>query len=116
MPMTTRDPARRTAAMVVGLLASLGSAGVTMQPHRVLAQAETETEVNVELIMDSSGSMGAETNTGEPRIDAAKRVLEPGDRRDPGGSARDSTSGSASSATTATTPSPAGPRAASRPS
>jgi Mg-chelatase subunit ChlD len=75
MPMTTRTPARRTTVMVVGLLASLGSAGVTMQPHLALAQAEAETEVNVELVMDSSGSMGAETDTGEPRIDAAKRVL-----------------------------------------
>ena len=33
------------------------------------------TQVNVELMLDSSGSMADETNTGEPRIDAAKRVL-----------------------------------------
>ena len=39
------------------------------------AQTEPGTQVNVELILDSSGSMAEETNTGEPRIDAAKRVL-----------------------------------------
>jgi hypothetical protein len=39
------------------------------------AQLEPGTQVNVELIMDSSGSMAEVTNTGEPRIDAAKRVL-----------------------------------------
>ncbi|HET9661314.1 MAG TPA: VWA domain-containing protein [Thermomicrobiales bacterium] len=33
------------------------------------------TQVNVELMLDSSGSMADETNTGETRIDAAKRVL-----------------------------------------
>ncbi|MBA3276780.1 MAG: VWA domain-containing protein, partial [Chloroflexia bacterium] len=31
--------------------------------------------VNVEIIVDASGSMAAETNTGELRIDSAKRVL-----------------------------------------
>jgi Mg-chelatase subunit ChlD len=39
------------------------------------AQREPGTQVNVELILDSSGSMADTTNTGEPRIDAAKRVL-----------------------------------------
>lgn len=39
------------------------------------AQQEPGTQVNVELILDSSGSMADTTNTGEPRIDAAKRVL-----------------------------------------
>lgn len=39
------------------------------------AQNAPGTEVNVELILDSSGSMADVTNTGEPRIDAAKRVL-----------------------------------------
>ena len=39
------------------------------------AQTAAGTQVNVELILDSSGSMAEETNTGEPRIDAAKRVL-----------------------------------------
>jgi hypothetical protein len=33
------------------------------------------TQVNVELMLDSSGSMADETNTGETRIDAAKSVL-----------------------------------------
>jgi hypothetical protein len=75
MRMTKRNPAPTTAVLVVGLLASLGGAGVTMQPQHALAQTDPGTEVNVELVMDSSGSMGAETDTGEPRIDAAKRVL-----------------------------------------
>ena len=42
--------------------------------HPASAQQEPGTQVNVELILDSSGSMADETNTGEPRIDAAKRV------------------------------------------
>ncbi len=42
----------------------------TPQPEAIA----TDT-VNVELILDSSGSMAEETTTGEPRIDAAKRVL-----------------------------------------
>ena len=45
-------------------------------PQTALAQTEPGTQVNVELMMDSSGSMGAATDTGEPRIDAAKRVLD----------------------------------------
>jgi von Willebrand factor type A domain len=43
--------------------------------HPASAQQEPGTQVNVELILDSSGSMADETNTGEPRIDAAKRAL-----------------------------------------
>jgi hypothetical protein len=39
------------------------------------AQQTPGTQVNVELILDSSGSMAEQTNTGETRIDAAKRVL-----------------------------------------
>ena len=84
MPMTTRDPARRTAAMVVGLLVSLGSAGVTMQPHRVLAQAETETQVNVELIMDSSGFDGRGDRHRRTADRRRQARAQPGDRRDPG--------------------------------
>ena len=75
MRMTKRTPARFTAVMVAGLLASVGGVSVTIAPQHALAQADPGTEVNVELVMDSSGSMGAETDTGEPRIDAAKRVL-----------------------------------------
>ena len=62
--------------MVLGMLLALGGASLAVQaPQQALAQAEPGTQVNVELIMDSSGSMAEETNTGEPRIDAAKRVL-----------------------------------------
>lgn len=39
------------------------------------AQREPGTQVNVQLMLDSSGSMADATDTGEPRIDAAKRVL-----------------------------------------
>lgn len=39
------------------------------------AQGPDATTVNVQLIVDASGSMAAPTNTGEPRIDSAKRVL-----------------------------------------
>jgi len=39
------------------------------------AQQEPGTQVNVQLIMDSSGSMAESTNTGQTRIDAAKSVL-----------------------------------------
>jgi len=47
---------------------------------RAVAQQEDDAQpagqtVNVELILDSSGSMAEPTDTGEPRIDAAKRVL-----------------------------------------
>lgn len=62
--------------IVVGLvLAILGSGLVSVAPRAAAAQQEAGTQVNVELILDSSGSMAEETNTGEPRIDAAKRVL-----------------------------------------
>lgn len=44
-------------------------------PSTALAQEEPGTQVNVELILDSSGSMVAQTNSGESKIDAAKRVL-----------------------------------------
>ena len=37
--------------------------------------AGSDKTINVELIVDASGSMAAETNTGELRIDSAKRVL-----------------------------------------
>ena len=62
--------------LILGMLLALCGAGLAVQaPQQALAQAEPGTEVNVELVMDSSGSMAAATDTGEPRIDAAKRVL-----------------------------------------
>ena len=65
-----------TRTMILGALLVLCAANLVVQaPKKALAQAEPGTEVNVELVMDSSGSMAAETDTGEPRIDAAKRVL-----------------------------------------
>jgi von Willebrand factor type A domain len=76
MRLITRAQPRSIPPLIVGMMLSL--LGVTFlieQPRTAVAQQETDTQVNVELIMDSSGSMGAETDTGEPRIDAAKRVL-----------------------------------------
>lgn len=63
--------------MVFGLMLSiLGASLLYHNPQAAAAQQEPGTQVNVELILDSSGSMADETNTGEPRIDAAKRVLD----------------------------------------
>ena len=76
--MRTSTPAQEwvTRTIVIGLLLSLVASGLGfMDPHRAAAQEEAGAQVNVELILDSSGSMADVTNTGEPRIDAAKRVL-----------------------------------------
>ena len=65
-------------AVVLGLLISLVGVGFSLQlrdSQAAAVQAEPGAQVNVELMMDSSGSMAEETDTGEPRIDAAKRVL-----------------------------------------
>ncbi|MGI8963092.1 MAG: vWA domain-containing protein [Thermomicrobiales bacterium] len=65
-----------TRIVTVGLLLSLVAAGLGfMDPNRAAAQEESGAQVNVELILDSSGSMADVTNTGETRIDAAKSVL-----------------------------------------
>ena len=77
MRVTTRAQTWIRPATILGLLLPLCGAGVLIHgPQRALAQAEPGTQVNVELMMDSSGSMAAATDTGEPRIDAAKRVLD----------------------------------------
>lgn len=56
--------------LVVLLVSHFGSA------PSVLAQSEPSAEqVNVEIIVDSSGSMAGETDTGAVRMDAAKQVL-----------------------------------------
>ena len=45
---------------VVAMLLTVCGAGLAVRaPQRVLAQAEPDTEVNVELVMDSSGSMAS---------------------------------------------------------
>lgn len=76
MRVTTRAKAWFARAMILGLFGSLCGAGLLLQDApRALAQPEPTAQVNVEMIMDSSGSMAAETDNGEPRIDAAKRVL-----------------------------------------
>jgi len=76
MLVTTRARAWSTRAMTLGMLVALFGANLLIQgPQTALAQAEPGTQVNVELVLDSSGSMVAETDNGESRIDAAKRVL-----------------------------------------
>lgn len=63
-------------ALGLALLLSLVLSGFGIgTPNEAAAQNEAGTQVNVELILDSSGSMADVTNTGETRIDAAKRVL-----------------------------------------
>jgi hypothetical protein len=64
-----------TRIIVLWLGLSLLASGFVFTAETASAQTEAGTQVNVELILDSSGSMAEETNTGEPRIDAAKRVL-----------------------------------------
>jgi hypothetical protein len=76
MSVTTRTGTRPTRPVAMAVLLVLGVAGLTvLGPPYARAQEPPETEVNVELVMDSSGSMADQTDTGEPRIDAAKRVL-----------------------------------------
>jgi hypothetical protein len=71
MQKSTGRRARLGVVFAFMLLAALGSVGLPT----VHAQNAPGTQVNVEMILDSSGSMAEVTNTGEPRIDAAKRVL-----------------------------------------
>lgn len=62
---------------------SSGGAASTPQPPAVVSNPPTEsaeavttpTTVNVEIILDDSGSMGQIIDTGETRLEAAKRVL-----------------------------------------
>ncbi len=55
--------------MVMGAFLQVGT------PQSAAAQQAAGTQVNVELVLDSSGSMAEKTSTGETRIDAAKRVM-----------------------------------------
>src|SRR5688500_9090465 len=68
--------------VVLTVVAGLSASFVAPRQVDARQQQEQETQaqpagqtVNVELILDSSGSMAEQTNTGEPRIDAAKRAL-----------------------------------------
>ena len=63
----------RATALVL-LLTIIGTTSIVLASEAT-AQTESGTQVNVELILDSSGSMAEQTNTGESRIDAAKGVL-----------------------------------------
>jgi len=61
--------------MVLALLLTITGTASVLVAQEAAAQTEAGTQVNVELILDSSGSMAEQTNTGESRIEAAKRVL-----------------------------------------
>ena len=76
MQTTTRTGSWAARALVVTLALMLmgGSLSARLAPPAAAQQA-AGTQVNVELVLDSSGSMAEQTNTGEPRIDAAKRVM-----------------------------------------
>jgi von Willebrand factor type A domain-containing protein len=76
MRLISRGQGRLVPPVIIGMLLSLVGAGALIaQPPTANAQVQPGTQVNVQLMMDSSGSMAAATDTGEPRIDAAKRVL-----------------------------------------
>jgi hypothetical protein len=63
---------------MVALRGPSPAASQELQPGTPTPAAQGQaagTQVNVELMMDSSGSMADLTDTGEPRIDAAKGVL-----------------------------------------
>jgi hypothetical protein len=62
-------------SMLVSMFAYTLTTPAAAQDSTPEAANQAGTQVNVELMLDSSGSMADETNTGEPRIDAAKRVL-----------------------------------------
>ncbi len=90
MRVTTRAQTWIRPATILGLLLPLCGAGVLIHgPQRALAQTEPGTQVNVELMMDSSGSMGGghrHRRTADRRRQAR---AQPGDRRDPGRPAGD---------------------------
>ena len=75
MLVTTRARGWLTPVTALGMVLTMAGAGPLTGGSLAHAQTEPGAEVNVEMIMDSSGSMGAETNDGEPKIEAAKRVL-----------------------------------------
>ncbi|CAN5555846.1 hypothetical protein BH23CHL4_BH23CHL4_19100 [soil metagenome] len=75
MQATSRVHTWFTRAMVLALLLTITGTTSVLVAREAAAQTEAGTQVNVELILDSSGSMAEQTNTGESRIEAAKRVL-----------------------------------------
>src|SRR5688500_7420641 len=81
--MTPSSPSRMMLRLLVmSVVFSMLVAVLPVRPETAVAQESTPgagnpagTQVNVELMLDSSGSMAEETTTGETRIDAAKGVL-----------------------------------------
>ena len=66
---------RRIVSMITVLAALSLPIGLQSDGAIAAQQAPNAREVNVELILDSSGSMAEEISPGETRIDAAKTVL-----------------------------------------
>jgi hypothetical protein len=62
-------------SMLVAVVPPPAVPSAAAQESTPAAGNQAGTQVNVELMLDSSGSMADETNTGETRIDAAKSVL-----------------------------------------
>lgn len=65
-----RAALRCISLLIVGILCL----GQVLSPSAT-AQGDSNAEINVEIIVDASGSMAGETDTGDLRMDAAKRVL-----------------------------------------
>lgn len=65
----------RTLLGVLVVFLAVGPAQLTFGQESPSESPKSKKTVNVELIVDASGSMAAATDTGEIRVDAAKRVL-----------------------------------------
>jgi len=65
-----RAALRCVSLLIVGFLGP----GQVLSPA-IAAQDDARAETNLEIIVDASGSMAGETDTGDLRMDAAKRVL-----------------------------------------
>lgn len=66
---------RQILVVVVLVISIIASGGPFTSTHLLAQETGSGKTINLELIVDSSGSMAAATDTGELRIDAAKRVL-----------------------------------------
>lgn len=75
MPASIHASRHHDRLVMTGLALALLLSSWAVLVSPAAAQNEPGTEVNVQLILDSSGSMADVTNTGETRIDAAKRAL-----------------------------------------
>ncbi len=79
LPTLAQDDPQATISALETQLAELSSptpASIPASPTTVSeGESVTVPQVNIEFILDASGSMANLTDTGETRMDAAKRVL-----------------------------------------